>query len=306
MNSLGRKRVLFAVLIAVMLAALSVIMIYPRFSEAALTYNQTEFSRIYNVKEKGEIKITGNTLLQPDSRRYTPTEITSSSNGTSYSNNSYVMGNVDYDSDSTTRNSSSANVTIAPTAKIEKAFLIWGGCTKAGGNGQDAPAAEVSAGPKIKFKAPNMTSYATVSPDKTCRFQGFKNDYSSYADVTALVQQGGAGTYWAGDLPLATGIDTYGGWSLVLVYLDDTLPKNDMTVFFGHRAVWNGSDLSINLDGLVTPPAGTVHAKLGTVMWEGDISGTGDYATFGKVASVNNPRLSDAMTPSNNLSLIHI
>ncbi|MDY3014605.1 MAG: hypothetical protein SOR61_05350 [Evtepia sp.] len=141
-----------------------------------------------------------------------------------------------------------------------------------------------------------------MSPTRSNRLTNYKNDYTAYADVTEMVKEGGAGTYWAGDLPISTGYDTYGGWALVLVYADDTKPRNDLNVFFGHRYADKNMAIAIQLTGLVTPPAGTVHGKLGMVTWEGDYSGKGDYMTLGKVPDANNPRVYDGLNDQDNIA----
>lgn len=200
--------------------------------------NQLGFHNIFSAQMKGEIKITGNTLQMPDERYYSSAYIDSygltgvGGRGSSQNNNLY-MGPLDKDSDSQTRNSSSADVQIKAGAKIEKAFLVWGGSSAPGESAnekgktsgktpQETPLAanedDVQKGPVIKFKTPAMNTYVTIQPVESNRISTYKKDYTAYADVTELVQEGGAGTYWAGDLPLSTGYDTYGGWSLIIVF----------------------------------------------------------------------------------------
>lgn len=270
-------------------------------ANAASSYGQVEFKEIYKLKAKGEIKITGNVLMEPSRSLYSSAQIDSWTRGNG-SNNSYFMGYVDVDNDSSTRNSSSAYVSMANNASVEKAYLIWGGASLAGsGNGAaSANNSEVEAGPKIKFKTPAMNAYTLISPTEKSRLTIGRKDFTAYADVTALVKDGGSGNYWAGDLPLATGGDSYGGWSLVIVYKDETKPVNDMRVFYGYQIISQSNPTNITITGLVTPPAGQVHAKVGIVSWEGDQGYTGDIMTIGKTASVNNPTLSDAGSPARN------
>lgn len=293
-------------------------------SGAIFSNNQLEFHNIYSAQMNGEIKITGNTLRMPDKKYYSSTQIdaygktglAAGGRGTSMNNNLY-MGELDEDNDPDTRNSSAADVQINNSARIEKAFLVWGGSSAAGdlvnGNGkmtgktpQESPKAapedEVLKGPVIKFKTPKMDTYTVINPIETNRIRAYKNDYTAYADVTKLLQEGGAGTYWAGDLPLSTGYDTYGGWSLVIVYKDDTCPQNDLNVFFGHRIIDKSTLAEIQIDNLVTPPTGPVHSSIGMVLWESDEAGNGDYIAIGKDANSTHRKISDVLNSEENMA----
>lgn len=293
-------------------------------SDAGLPNNQLDFHNIYSAQMNGEIKITGNTLSMPDTRYYSKrmigaygqTGVAAGGRGTSQNNNLY-MGNFDQDDDPKTRNSSAADVSINNGAKIEKAFLVWGGSSSAGNSTSEkgntsgtipqappvaAPEDEVIQGPVIKFKTPKMDAYTVIQPTESNRISTYKKDYTAYADVTKLLQEGGAGTYWAGDLPLATGYDTYGGWSLVIVYKDDTCPQNDLNVFFGHRIIDQSTLAEIQIDNLVTPPAGPVRSSIGMVMWESDESGKGDYIAIGKDAASPHRKISDALNSEDNMA----
>ena len=220
----------------------------------------------------GEIKITGNTLRMPDARYYSAQMINAYGKaarpfpGSSQNNNLY-MGEVDGDDDPQTRNSSAADITIKNSASMERAFLVWGGTSSAGNATNDAgktfgiipqetpkaaPEDEVANGPVIKFKTPQMAAYTVIAPDMSNRLGVYRRDYTACADVTQLVRAGGAGTYWAGDLPLSTGYDVYGGWALVIVYRDDTCPFNDLNVFFGHRIIDKTTVAEIQI-GNLTP-----------------------------------------------------
>ncbi|MDY3014604.1 MAG: hypothetical protein SOR61_05345 [Evtepia sp.] len=144
---------------------------------APLPSNQLAFQCIYSTQMKGEIKITGNTLHMPDSRYYTQKYIdsygmTGAGGRGSSQNNDLYMGEYDADSDPSTRNSSADEIEVTGQARIHKAFLVWGGTTKAGDKTrtgsqvsgktpqeepQAAAEAEIAAGPVIKFKTPQMT-----------------------------------------------------------------------------------------------------------------------------------------------------
>ncbi|MEE0511343.1 MAG: DUF11 domain-containing protein, partial [Peptococcaceae bacterium] len=295
-----------------------------RTSRSANEYpnNQLGFHNIFSAQMKGEIKITGNTLQMPDERYYSLAAIDSygstgvGGRGSSQNNNLY-MGPLDKDSDSQTRNSSAADVQIKAGAKIEKAFLVWGGSSApgdttnvqgktSGKTPQEPPLAanedDVQKGPVIKFKTPAMDAYTTIQPVEFNRISTYKKDYTAYADVTKLVQEGGAGTYWAGDLPLSTGYDTYGGWSLILVFKDDTCSQNDLNVFFGHRIIDSKTIAEIQINNLMTPPTGPVHTSIGMVIWEGDQAGSGDYIEIAKDADSTHRKIFDALNTETNMA----
>ncbi|MFP7697355.1 hypothetical protein, partial [Trueperella sp. LYQ143] len=310
--SVKKARVLWVRALSILLAIMLMggISGFSGIATAATVNGQTNFSRIYNIQAKGNIKITGNTLMMPSVDIHGASVVNAAMNNPTAMNNSYFMSPIDLDgSPETTTSSTSVNITINPGATVEKAFLIWGASTIAGSgyrkadgtmaNGQNASDAVVSQGFPIKFKTPKTPNYTTIRPVQVSRFTNYKKDYTAYADVTELVKAGGQGTYWAGDVALSTGLDTYAGWSLVVVYKDDSKPKNDMSVFFGHQTV-SGSAVSISLTGLVTPPSGPVHAKVGTVTWEGDGYYSGDYMTVGETPAEKNPRVSDNGSPSTN------
>lgn len=283
---------------------------------------QMEFQNIYSAQMNGEIRITGNTLRIPDTRYYLPTLIMAygmtgaGGRGTSQNNNLY-MGELDLDTDPLTRNSSSADISLKAGASIEKAFLVWGGSAEAGNAFNDAgkavgktpqdtplaaPEEEVRQGPVIQFKTPAMDAYTAISPDLANRISQYRKDYTACADVTDLVRAGGAGTYWAGDLPLSTGYDTYGGWSLVVVYRDSSCPLNDLNVFFGHKIIDKNTIAEIQISNLRTPPSGPVHSNIGMVLWESDQGGTGDYLEIGKTPDAPHKKIADALNGENNMA----
>lgn len=283
---------------------------------------QMDFQNIYSAQMNGEIRITGNTLRIPDTRYYTPAQIQAygmtgaGGRGTSQNNNLY-MGELDLDTDPLTRNSSAADVPLKEGASIEKAFLIWGGSAEAGNALNDAgktvgtvpqaaplaaPEEEVLQGPVIQFKTPAMDAYVSISPDLANRISLYRKDYTACADVTDLVQAGGAGTYWAGDLPLSNGYDTYGGWSLVVVYRDSSCPLNDLNIFFGHKVIDKSTITEIQIANLRTPPSGPVRSNIGMVLWESDQGGTGDYIEIGKTPDSPHKKISDALSGENNMA----
>ena len=121
--------------------------------------------------------------------------------------------------------------------------------------------------------------------------------YQAFHDVTAIVNERGAGSYRVANVQLGTGKSSggqLGGWSLVVVYGNADAPSRNLTVFDGFRFVGQGQTLTIPLSGFLTPPIGDVRSVVGIVAYEGDLGSTGD------VARLNGVVLSDPVNPANN------
>ena len=146
----------------------------------------------------------------------------------------------------------------------------------------------------MKFQTPLAGAYV----DLTGTLIGASgDDYSSFIDVTALVQLAGNGVYSVANVQANTGAaDKHAGWSLVVVYRDPGSAPRNLTVFDGLLLVNTTapSSVSTTINGFVTPLAGPVNAKVGFVTYEGDLNFTGDFV------QLNGTALSDALHPSTN------
>lgn len=105
----------------------------------------------------------------------------------------------------------------------------------------------------------------------------FGNDFfSAYADVTSIVFNIGNGSYTLSELDLTSVIPAYcgngtnyGGWSIIVIYQDPSLPLNQIGVFDGFEAVWNNNpSLDIVLENIDV--LSSELAKIGFLAWEGD------------------------------------
>jgi RNA polymerase sigma factor (sigma-70 family) len=175
-------------------------------------------------------------------------------------NDDWGMARIDGDDDPSTKASSAVQLDLPAGATIRWAGLYWSGAY----TGSDTET--------IKLKAPGST-YQTLTSEQTDF--GTERSYTafqSYADVTALVQSAGGGTWWAADPLVKTGTTTYAGWALVVVRDDPGAPSNQVTVFDGFGQVSAGGDpLSF---AVAARPGGP--ARLGSVAWEGDAGIVGD------------------------------
>ncbi|WP_281991510.1 T9SS type B sorting domain-containing protein [Aquimarina aggregata] len=110
--------------------------------------------------------------------------------------------------------------------------------------------------------------------------------YTCYADVTAIVQANGYGTYTVANMKATLGETSgvsgaAGGWTLVVIY-NDPSPAEDnrfMTVFDGFREIQgtNTTGVDIPISGFQTlPPNLPVNVKFGLASLEGDLGISGD------------------------------
>jgi hypothetical protein len=270
---------------AILIAGLSAV---PASASAA----DRAFAPRYQTHTRGDITMAANTLLScPEGAANCAAARAGTGSSGNLANNGWAMANVDVDSDVTTFNSSSADLSIPAGATVSFAGLYWGADTSAGGGGAAAPAPAFAN--SVLLQAPGAPGYVPVtgaldtSTTWPTRFQGF-------ADVTAQVAAAGAGSYTVADLQAGTGNDRYGGWTLVVAYHDSGQPVRDLSVFDGLVTVSSGNTLTVPLDGIETPSSGTVHGSLGIVSWESELGIAGDGA------KLDGTTLSDASHPATN------
>lgn len=178
-----------------------------------------------------------------------------------------------------TFNSSSADLVMpAGTNTIKFARLYWGGRINSGmgvNNNNDLRTIKIRKGTSGAY-----TSFTTATTliDKTV-VSGTDSAYQSYLDVTSFLSSNGAGTYTIADIVTATGSVTgggyYGGWGIVVVYENTSLPYSSVRVYDGFVQVYNGgssTNQSITLTGLNVPsnPLVSSDAYMTTMAWEGD------------------------------------
>ena len=259
---------------------------------APLASADRTFSLRYQTVDRADSVFVANTLMTCPASG-TCTNVRNGTNTTS-GNGNFVEVNVDQDSDATTFSSSSADLALPAGATVVFAGLYWGADTTAGTGGSAAPNA--AANNVVSFKTPVLASYTPVTASvvdtdsqQTSRYQGF-------ADVTALVQAGGAGTYWGANVQAGTGNDRYAGWSLAVVYKDPAKSIQQVGVYDGLTSLVAATrpSVTIPLDSFLTPASGTVNAKVGLVAWEGDNDISSETATL------NGSSLIDAANPTTN------
>lgn len=266
------------------------------------------YSLVYSDNVKGTTTIFGNTLLQIiDSGKVNLIKMNDNkANGNSiYGNDIENMQYVDIDGNtgngSVTRNSSSSDLVLpSGTNTIKLARLYWGGRVA----DADFDLTQ-DANKKVKIRNGTTNAYSDVIAlgiDKTIITNGY-TEYQAYADITSLVKSNGAGTYEVGNVPLSTGPASdggnNGGWCIVVVYENSTLPYNSVRLYDGFQVVYNGGNpttSTVTLTGLNVPSGvlSSSDATMGVVAWEGDANLTGDFL------QINGKTFSNATNPANN------
>ena len=262
------------------------------------------FTTRFSTNDTGNITFAANTLMVcPASatgctaaRNTTPV---ASGTNNALNNNGYLMQYVNTApgtvAGSPAFDSSSATLSLPPTATVLFAGLYWGADTSAGQNPNGVAAPTPSLRGQVGFRVPGSSAYATLSASTVDQSTGAATRYSAFANVTSQVLAAGAGTYSVANVQAGTGGDRYAGWALVVAYQDPTQPPRNLTVDDGLVTVSSGSPpITVPIGGFKTPPSGSVNTTLGFVAYEGDSGLTGDSA------SVNGKALSDGADPVNN------
>ncbi len=252
---------------------------------------QRAFGSRYNSNMRGDIVLTGNTVIRP-------------TNPAATINNSQATAYTDIDGDSTTVNSSSAVLQL-PTgvtgADIVWARLYWAGringttttptqTIKFSPNGSAASYQTYTATQNVPTAAESQLTNFTITGYATT------TTYSAWADITTQIKTAGATpTLMAGGLSGSTLNDALGafaGWTVVVAYHRSSDFVRQLNVFDGVGSV-NGANITVNLSGFRTPDSGAFTMRFGSVAYEGDRGTVGDQLQFNGVA------LTDAANPAN-------
>jgi large repetitive protein len=238
----------------------------------------------YSNIANGAITFTGNTLgLNKANNANTPGTV--GSIGTFITTNTAVRDNT-YPFGTTAtfaNNSSQAVLAIPPGSTVLYAELVWGGSSNLGGENVTA-----SLGNSVTFITPAGTS-AVAPAAATAQFDPGASAATRYvrsANVTALVQAAGAGTYTVGGVPATQGNNenngNTAGWTLAVVYSNPALPARSLSLFVGAEA---GGAAPAQVTGFCTPPTGPLSGRLLVSAMEGDSALTGDQMRFGQTAA---------------------
>jgi uncharacterized repeat protein (TIGR01451 family) len=174
-----------------------------------------------------------------------------------------------------TLNSSSADLNLPSCSNVLFAGLYWG----AGQGTSGSNTAWITGETGCKLKLPGAGSYTNITSTQTDYWNNtliagyVHTGYQCFKDITSLVNTGNPnGTYTVAGVATPLGInDSYGGWTIVIVYGNPSLLPRNLTVFDGCAGVKSGSPaVDIAISGFLTPPSGPVSCELGAVVFDGD------------------------------------
>lgn len=234
------------------------------------------FAVRYTTSTRGKLVLVSNSILSSKGSGVNTAGVAPGCGSGSCKNDNLPGTNIDIDGDAATHNSSSATLAL-PSCGDGVAFagLYWGaGIAKGQGSNGSAPLT-VPAWGTVKLKTPSTSSYTNVVASTLDSVHNIYQGYQAFADVTALVQAGGTGTYTVANVACDTDkINTYGGWTMVVVYHDPAQPLRNLTVFDGLAVLSTDADAvpsaDINLAGFHAPATGAVGCQMGLVAYDGD------------------------------------
>ncbi len=210
-------------------------------------------------------------------------------------NNNFFLRNLDVDNVTTTFNSSSSQLNLPAGASVIWAGLYWG--TRSSGQTLSQYPNNGAGLANVKFDLPSTTGYSYVSVDAQ---QSDDDDYTKgyFAEVTALVQQGGSGVYTVADVDAVQRDNGWAAWTLIVAYEDPNEPFRNLSVFDGSGQVTssgNPREITVRPNGFTTPLSGTFNPYVGVVLYDGDKGKPGQGQ--GDFFAVNGTKLSNAANP---------
>ncbi len=244
-----------------------------------------DFRLVYNSNLYGNIKLIGNVVLCEKSGGNCVPNSTKA-------NNDVRTYYVDVDNNSSTFNSSSADLVLRPDAKIKYALLSWQGrtenisecirtetqCTRYWSNGTCRTWSNICVEERtninrLKLKTPLSPNYTEIDAldGGKCFYNG--ESYQCYKNITNLIKD--SGTYTVADLYVDEGqTNYYGAWALTVAYEDLQDSYKNLSLFTGYKNVQDSTGyrrVDINISGFLTPASGNVNSELFVFAGEGDL-----------------------------------
>ncbi|NUU76589.1 DUF11 domain-containing protein [Paenibacillus xylanilyticus] len=243
------------------------------------------------VNATGAITFTGNTLGLSRSDTTGVPGTQDSIGAFTTTNASVSFGTYPLGTTSLYQSNSSAAVLVLPAGStVLYAELIWGGSYI---NGNVNLSAAINN--PVTFITPAGTSSITPDPATSNQFD-LGNGAAGYvrsANVTTLVQNGGAGTYSTGAVVGTIVINNdstanHAGWTLGVIYQNPNLPFRNMSLRAGGVLVQSTSaPVVTTLTGFATPISGALGGRALFSAQEGDANRTGDQALFGPTSATS-------------------
>lgn len=225
----------------------------------------SDFKLRYHADQKGDIVLVSNSIVTCKGCG----AVNQLPPGSGSSNNEFVSQYIDIDNTAETFNSSSAELSLPDCSTISFAGLYWGGSLSASNS-------RYKVRDKVKLKLPGSSDYLDLSADILWEGQFFK-------DITELVKAAPSvsGLYTVANIVVDEEIkNSYGGWTIVVVYENSLMALRNLSVFDGLASLHKHQNLSVRISGFSTPPAGPVSIDFGFVAYDGDRGYSGDFMAF--------------------------
>jgi uncharacterized repeat protein (TIGR01451 family) len=191
-------------------------------------------------------------------------------------------------------NSSAAVLQIPTNSTVLYAELMWAGTAQVAMN--TSPTGDVlsNLNSSVQFIQPNGASNSIAPDPLTASIvtNGPANNpdalfYVRSANVTALVQAAGAGTYSVGGVPACVlaseDANNAAGWTLAVIYGNPSLHQRNLSLFIGNSFASTTAPTPppVSIAGFCSPPTGPVKGYMFVSAIEGDPNKTGDEMLFG-------------------------
>lgn len=242
------------------------------------------------INATGAITFTGNTLGLSRSDTLGVPGTQDSIGGFTTVNTASTFGTYPNGTTSLYTSNSSAAILVLPSGStVLYAELIWGGTYI---NGTVNLSSAINN--PVSFITPAGTTFSVTPDSATSNVVDLGNGASAYvrsANVTSIIQQGGAGTYTTGGVVgtiIIPGDATanHAGWTLGVIYQNTSLPFRNMSLRAGAILVQaTSAPVSTTITGFATPISGVLGGRALFSGQEGDANRSGDQALFGPTSA---------------------
>lgn len=176
---------------------------------------------------------------------------------------------------------SSALLNLSPSDIIENAYLYWAG---SGTGDFEVQLNDEKINAERKFSIYSHNGYPF---------------FSAFTNITSFIKLNGNRNYTFSNLDISDIISYYcpfggnfGGWAIVIVYKNDSLPLNQLNIYDGLQSVPDKISVTLNSLNVID----NQDAKIGFVAWEGDKNIAEGESLFINGKLIDNPPLN----PGNN------
>lgn len=276
----------------------SILISTPSFAQTA-----TPFSARYQSNLNGDFIIISNQILNRIDKKNAPNQPYNDVSLESMPNDDFDMEYVDIDNDKNTFSSSSAALFLKNTEnkKIVFAGLYWSATYKYESGykkGEDKFVAyddDRFSIDSVLIKFPGEKKYTAIKGEII--FDGYKQrdfkenaPYAVFADITTYVSslENPFDFYTVANIRATQGTlfgGAAGGWSIVVVYEDKSLPNKSIAIYDGFAKVAENS-VEITISNINAVAQGDVVARIAASTLEGDFTVDGDMIYF---SSSTNP-----------------